>query len=109
MKLVGEEGPELIVDKGGYDILTAQDSEQIMKIMAGYGVPTQFKNTAEELHSPLRSIKDITKSTAFDKVDWSPLLNSSDLQRRSLGKKLDRVNMNLEQMSKGLTHRMTKA
>jgi len=99
---------EIILDEGGYNIITATDSKEIMKILAGYGVPTQMRNTHDEMNKPMKTLSAITNNNAFAQIDWNPLLNSSDMQRRSLGKKLDKVNWNLERMNQGLTHRMTR-
>lgn len=92
-KWVGEEGPELLYDKGGYNIMTAKDSDQIAKLLGSYGIPTQFKGntTLNEIDVPLKSLSKLTKDTPFEKMDFGPLLNASDRQRMSLGRKLDKI------------------
>lgn len=91
-KWVGEEGPELLYDKGGYNIMTAKDSDQIAKLLGSYGIPTQFKGktTINEIDRPLKSLSKL-KGTPLEKMDWGPMLNASDRQRMSLGRKLDKI------------------
>lgn len=106
---VGEEGPELMQLKGGEKIITHDDSQELVNLLGGYGIPVQFKTTHESLYKPMKTLDQIKSNDGFDKVDWSPLISASETQRMSLGKKLDKVNDNLVKMNNGLNRRMTKA
>lgn len=106
---VGEEGPELVQMKGGEKVITAGDSEQLMKMLGGYGIPVQFKSSYEQLYKPMSAMNELAKGTPLEGIDWNPLLRSNDVGRRTSARKLDAIHDQLVRLNHGLSRRMTRA
>lgn len=95
-----------------FNAIEDNDVPGIMKALADSGIPVQFDtdNTlVNKLDVPYKTLKEIVKDRKKSKVDLNPLLNASDRQRVTLGRKLDKVNHNLERLNQGIHRRMTKA
>lgn len=102
---VGEEGPELMQMRGGEKIITHQDSEELVRLMAGYGIPVQFNTLEKELYKPMTKMEALISNKQAP-IDLNPLVRSNDMNRLSLGKKLDRIH---EAIVSTNTRKMTKA
>jgi len=99
-------------NKKYWDILNAvhQDRpDNIITAIAKMGIPVQFKTTHEELYKPMTAMHALAEGTPLKDMDWDPLLRSNEMGRRSAGKKLDKIYMEMVRLNSGITRRMTRA
>ena len=75
-KWVGEQGPELINDKGGYRVIPHEASMKIAEIASGFGVPS-ISNFASSYGAPY--IDDAAKGLNGAKVVPVPVINEDSL------------------------------
>lgn len=101
---VGEEGPELMQMKGGEKVITAHDSEKLMKLLGGYGIPVQFNNPVERILSA--SVRQ-PKNGKDKGIDWMPLLDANHRGTRATVKKLDGIHYQMMLLNKNLSRKMT--